>query len=324
MLYPMTFKPILKKIIWGGSDICPFKGITPIEEGIGESWELSHVEGNYSIVDNGDLEGRTLDELIRIYGKQLLGEKVMKQFGTTFPLLIKFIDARADLSIQVHPNDELAMKRHHSFGKTEMWYVIKAKKDAKLYSGFSQQIDADEYVRRVGDNTIMDVLQRYEVSPGDVFFLPAGRVHAIGAGCFIAEIQQTSNITYRIYDYDRKDANGKGRELHTELAKDAIDYTKLPDYRTHYKAHTNATVELANCKYFTTNLLDLDTTMVRNFAELDSFVVYICMEGKASLRDNKGNELLIHQGQTVLIPADTDVVTISPISKVKFMETYIS
>ena len=324
MLYPMTFKPILKKIIWGGSDICPFKGITPIEEGIGESWELSHVEGNYSIVDNGDLEGRTLDELIRTYGKQLLGEKVMKQFGTTFPLLIKFIDARADLSIQVHPNDELAMKRHHSFGKTEMWYVIKAKKDAKLYSGFSQQIDADEYVKRVGDNTIMDVLQRYEVSPGDVFFLPAGRVHAIGAGCFIAEIQQTSNITYRIYDYDRKDANGKGRELHTELAKDAIDYTKLPDYRTHYKAHTNATVELANCKYFTTNLLDLDTTMVRNFAELDSFVVYICMEGKASLRDNKGNELLIHQGQTVLIPADTDVVTISPISKVKFMETYIS
>ena len=324
MLYPMTFKPILKKIIWGGSDICPFKGITPIEEGIGECWELSHVEGNYSIVDNGDLEGRTLDELIRTYGKQLLGEKVMKQFGTTFPLLIKFIDARADLSIQVHPNDELAMKRHHSFGKTEMWYVIKAKKDAKLYSGFSQQIDADEYVRRVGDNTIMDVLQRYEVSPGDVFFLPAGRVHAIGAGCFIAEIQQTSNITYRIYDYDRKDANGKGRELHTELAKDAIDYTKLPDYRTHYKAHTNATVELANCKYFTTNLLDLDTTMVRNFAELDSFVVYICMEGKASLRDNKGNELLIHQGQTVLIPADTDVVTISPISKVKFMETYIS
>lgn len=324
MLYPMTFKPILKKIIWGGSDICPFKGITPIEEGIGESWELSHVEGNYSIVDNGDLEGKTLDELIRTYGKQLLGEKVMKQFGTTFPLLIKFIDARADLSIQVHPNDELAMKRHHSFGKTEMWYVIKAKKDAKLYSGFSQQIDADEYVKRVGDNTIMDVLQRYEVSPGDVFFLPAGRVHAIGAGCFIAEIQQTSNITYRIYDYDRKDANGKGRELHTELAKDAIDYTKLPDYRTHYKAHTNATVELANCKYFTTNLLDLDTTMVRNFVELDSFVVYICMEGKASLRDNKGNELIIHQGQTVLIPADTDVVTISPVSKVKFMETYIS
>ena len=253
----------------------------------------------------------------------MLGEKVMDRFGSTFPLLIKFIDARDDLSIQVHPNDELAMKRHNSFGKTEMWYVINAAEGAGLYSGFSQQIDAEEYVKRVGDNTIMDVLQRYEVSPGDVFFLPAGRVHAIGAGCFIAEIQQTSNITYRIYDYDRKDANGNGRELHTELAKDAIDYTMSPDYRTHYKAHTNATVELANCKYFTTNLLDLDTMMVRDFSELDSFVVYICMEGKASIRDNKGNEIFVHQGQTVLIPADTEVVTISPAPNAKFMETYI-
>ena len=169
----------------------------------------------------------------------------------------------------------------------------------------------------------MDVLQRYDVHDGDVFFLPAGRVHAIGAGCFIAEIQQTSNITYRIYDYNRKDANGNGRELHTELAKDAIDYTLYPDYRTHYKAHTNATVELANCKYFTTNLIDLDTTMSRDFTELDSFVVYICMEGKASLCDDKGNEVFVHQGQTVLMPADTKGVTISPAPSAKFMETYI-
>ncbi|RHJ81465.1 type I phosphomannose isomerase catalytic subunit [Parabacteroides sp. AM08-6] len=323
MLYPMTFKPILKSIIWGGSDICPFKGITPVQEGIGESWELSHVDGNYSIVDNGVLAGKNLDELIRTYGKQLIGEEVMERFGPTFPLLIKFIDARDDLSIQVHPNDELAKKRHNSFGKTEMWYVINAAKGAGLYSGFSKQIDADEYVKRVQDNTIMDVLQRYEVSPGDVFFLPAGRVHAIGAGCFIAEIQQTSNITYRIYDYDRKGPDGKGRELHTELAKDAIDYALYPDYRTHYKAHSNATVELASCKYFTTNLLDIDTIMVRDFSRLDSFVVYICMEGKASIRDNKGNEIYVHQGQTVLIPADTNVITISPISGAKFMETYI-
>ncbi|RHJ95209.1 type I phosphomannose isomerase catalytic subunit [Parabacteroides bouchesdurhonensis] len=323
MLYPFTFEPILKKIIWGGSDICPFKGITPVQDGIGESWELSHVEGNYSIVANGELKGRSLDELIRIYGKQLLGEKVIEQFSSTFPLLIKFIDARDNLSIQVHPDDELAKKRHNSFGKTEMWYVINAAPGAALYSGFSKQIDADEYVKRVEDNTIMDVLQRYEVSAGDVFFLPAGRVHAIGAGCFIAEIQQTSNITYRIYDYNRKDANGKGRELHTELAKDAIDYTFYPDYRTHYKAHTNATVELANCKYFTTNLLELDTIMVRDFSELDSFVVYICMGGKATIRDNKGNDISIHQGQTVLIPADTEVITISPAPGAKFMETYI-
>lgn len=323
MLYPFTFEPILKKIIWGGSDICPFKGISPVQEGIGESWELSHVEGNYSVVANGELKGQSLDDLIRTYGKQLLGEHVMEQFGTTFPLLIKFIDARDNLSIQVHPDDELAKKRHNSFGKTEMWYVVKATPDAALYSGFSQQIDAEEYVKRVENNTIMDVLQRYNVHEGDVFFLPAGRVHAIGSGCFIAEIQQTSNITYRIYDYNRKDANGKGRELHTELAKDAIDYTLYPDYRTHYKAHTNATVQLADCKYFTTNLIDLDTIMVRDFSELDSFVVYICMEGRATLRDNKGNEILVHQGQTVLIPADTDVVTISPVPGAKFMETYI-
>lgn len=323
MLYPFTFEPILKKIIWGGSDICPFKGISPVQEGIGESWELSHVEGNYSVVANGELKGQSLDDLIRTYGKQLLGEHVMEQFGTTFPLLIKFIDARDNLSIQVHPDDELAKKRHNSFGKTEMWYVVKATPDAALYSGFSQQIDAEEYVKRVENNTIMDVLQRYNVHEGDVFFLPAGRVHAIGSGCFIAEIQQTSNITYRIYDYNRNDANGKGRELHTELAKDAIDYTLYPDYRTHYKAHTNATVQLADCKYFTTNLIDLDTIMVRDFSQLDSFVVYICMEGRATLRDNKGNEILVHQGQTVLIPADTDVVTISPVPGAKFMETYI-
>lgn len=169
MLYPFTFKPILKKVIWGGSDICPFKGITPVENGVGESWELSHVEGNYSIVDNGELEGKSLDELIRSYGKELLGEKVMERFGTTFPLLIKFIDARDNLSIQVHPDDELAKKRHNSFGKTEMWYVIKAEKGAGLYSGFSEQIDAEEYVKRVENNTIMDVLQRYDVNEGDVF-----------------------------------------------------------------------------------------------------------------------------------------------------------
>lgn len=323
MLYPLTFKPILKKVIWGGSDICPFKGITPVQEGIGESWELSHVDGDYSIVAEGELADKSLDELIKSYGKELLGEHVMERFGTRFPLLIKFIDARDNLSIQVHPNDELAKARHNSFGKTEMWYVIKARDNAFLYSGFSKQIDANEYVKRVHDNTIMDVLQRYDVQEGDVFFLPAGRVHAIGAGCFIAEIQQTSNITYRIYDYNRKDKNGNTRELHTELAKDAIDYTLYPDYRTHYKAHSNATVNLADCKYFTTNLIDMDATMTRNFEELDSFVVYICMDGKAVITDDNGYEIHVHQGQTVLIPACAKSVTIAPAPKAKFMESYI-
>lgn len=323
MLYPLTFKPILKSVIWGGSQICPFKGITPTEEGVGESWELSQVDDNFSVVAEGELANKSLDELIKEYGKELVGGKVMERFGSRFPLLIKFIDARDNLSIQVHPDDELAKVRHNSFGKTEMWYVIKADKGASLYSGFSQQIDKEEYVKRVGNNTIMDVLKKYDVSEGDVFFLPAGRVHAIGAGCFIAEIQQTSNITYRIYDYNRKDKNGNTRELHTELAKDAIDYTLYPDYRTHYKAHTNATVNLADCKYFTTNLIELDTVMVRDFEELDSFVVYICMEGSATLRDSNGYEIRIHQGQTALIPANNKTVAIIPAPKAKFLEAYI-
>ena len=323
MLYPLTFKPILKSVIWGCSQICPFKGITPTEEGVGESWELSHVDDNFSVVAEGELANKSLDELIKEYGKELVGGKVMERFGSRFPLLIKFIDARDNLSIQVHPDDELAKVRHNSFGKTEMWYVIKADKEASLYSGFSQQIDKEEYVKRVENNTIMDVLKKYDVSEGDVFFLPAGRVHAIGAGCFIAEIQQTSNIPYRIYDYNRKDKNGNTRELHTELAKDAIDYTLYPDYRTHYKAHTNATVNLADCKYFTTNLIELDTVMVRDFEELDSFVVYICMEGSATLRDSNGYEIRIHQGQTALIPANNKTVAIIPAPKAKFLEAYI-
>ena len=313
--------PAFKDYIWGGTRLRDEYGKKCDYDKVAESWELSCHKDGPSVVADGEYKGLTLNEYIEKAGKGVLG-KNCERFEN-FPILIKLIDAKDNLSVQVHPDNDYAMRVEGEYGKTEMWYVINAAKGAGLYSGFSKQINADEYVKRVEDNTIMDVLQRYEVNPGDVFFLPAGRVHAIGAGCFIAEIQQTSNITYRIYDYDRKGPDGKGRELHTELAKDAIDYTLYPDYRTHYKAHTNATVELAACKYFTTNLLDVDTIMVRDFSELDSFVVYICMEGKASIRDNKGNEIYIHQGQTVLIPADTDVVTISPVPGAKFMETYI-
>ena len=323
-LYKMSiFKldPAFKDYIWGGTRLRDEYGKKCDYDKVAESWELSCHKDGPSVVADGEYKGLTLNEYIEKAGKGVLG-KNCERFEN-FPILIKLIDAKDNLSVQVHPDNDYAMRVEGEYGKTEMWYVINAAKGAGLYSGFSKQINADEYVKRVEDNTIMDVLQRYEVNPGDVFFLPAGRVHAIGAGCFIAEIQQTSIITYRIYDYDRKGPDGKGRELHTELAKDAIDYTLYPDYRTHYKAHTNATVELAACKYFTTNLLDVDTIMVRDFSELDSFVVYICMEGKASIRDNKGNEIYIHQGQTVLIPADTDVVTISPVPGAKFMETYI-
>ena len=322
-LYPLKFHPILKSIIWGGEQITEFKGITPKQNGIGESWEVSAVKNNVSVVSNGVLAGKPIDELIAVYGASLVGKENIEKFGQKFPLLIKFIDARDDLSIQVHPNDQLAQQRHNSFGKTEMWYVVKAQPGARLYSGFRKQIDPEKYVDHVKNNTIMDVLQRYEVKEDDLFFLPPGRVHAIGAGTFIAEIQQTSDITYRIYDYNRKDALGQERELHTDLAKDAIDYRVEADYRIYYNEKLNEAVLLATCDYFTTNLLHFDKTIKRNIGERDSFFIYICMKGKLTLTDNKGNTVELRQGETVLLPADTKEITLLPSSVCKMLETFV-
>lgn len=322
-LYPLKFNPILKSIIWGGNEICKFKGVTPEQEGVGESWEISSVEGNVSVVANGELAGKDLSEVIAAYKDQLVGKNNFQTFGTTFPLLIKFIDARDNLSIQVHPDDELAKKRHNSFGKTEMWYVINAAPEAFLYSGFEKQMTPDSYVKSIEDNTFVDSLAKHNVKAGDVFFLPAGRVHAIGAGTFIAEIQQTSNITYRIYDYNRKDANGNGRELHTELAKDAIDFRLYDNYKNSYVKKENQPVLLESCRYFTTNLLELTKDVSRDYSEIDSFVAYICMGGACSIRDDKGNDLSVKQGETILIPADTKSVNINPEGSVLLLETYV-
>lgn len=322
-LYPFKFSPILKSIIWGGSDICKFKGIEPLQEGIGESWELSSVENNISEIANGELKGRSLESLIAEAKDQLVGKRNFEKFGTVFPLLIKFIDARDNLSIQVHPDDVLGKERHNSYGKTEMWYVIDAAKDAFLYSGFAKEITPDQYVKSIEDNTFVDMLEKHDVKRGDVFFLPAGRVHAIGAGTFIAEIQQTSNVTYRIYDYNRKDANGNGRELHTELAKDAIDFKIYDNHVTRYVEKLNEPVRLESCEYFTTNLLKLDQSITQDYSNIDSFVVYICMGGKAEVVDNKGNKIALQQGETVLIPADTKSVTINPSEHVLLLETYV-
>ncbi|MDU1890001.1 MAG: type I phosphomannose isomerase catalytic subunit [Dysgonomonas sp.] len=322
-LYPLKFKPILKSIIWGGDEICKFKGVTPEQKGIGESWEVSSVEGNVSVVANGELENKDLTEIIATYKEQLVGKKNFETFGTTFPLLIKFIDAKDNLSIQVHPDDELAKKRHNSFGKTEMWYVINAAPGAFLYSGFEKQMTPASYVESIDNNTFVDSLAKHDVKAGDVFFLPAGRVHAIGAGTFIAEIQQTSNITYRIYDYNRKDANGNARELHTELAKDAIDFKLYDDYKNSYTRKENQPVELESCKYFTTNLLEVTKDITRDYSDIDSFVAYICMGGACDIRDDKGNDLSVKQGETILIPADTKTVSISPRGNVLLLETYV-
>lgn len=322
-MYPLKFKPILKQTIWGGERIIPFKGLNENLNNVGESWELSGVPGNESIVANGEFAGKSLREMINIFREELVGESVYKRFSTKFPLLIKFIDAREDLSIQVHPNDELAMKRHNSLGKTEMWYVMDATPGAKLRSGFAKEVTPKEYKDSVANSTITDLLAEYEIHPGDVFFLPAGRVHSIGAGAFIAEIQETSDITYRIFDFNRKDANGNTRELHTELAKDAIDYEVLEDYRTHYEPVQNEPVELVNCPYFTTSVYDMTESITCDYTELDSFVVLICMEGSCKVTDNEGNVTNFKAGETILLAATTQEVTIEPEEHTRILETYV-
>ncbi|KAA6322482.1 Mannose-6-phosphate isomerase ManA [termite gut metagenome] len=320
---PLKFVPILKQVLWGGEKIIPFKQSDETLKKVGESWELSGVENNESIVVNGVDKGLTLTEIVRKYRDELVGEANYARFGNRFPLLIKFIDAKQDLSIQVHPSDELAKKRHNSMGKTEMWYVIDADKEAKLRSGFSIQITPEEYKERIQNNTITDVLQEYKVQKGDVFFLPAGRVHSIGAGTFIAEIQQASDITYRIYDFDRKDVDGKMRELHTDFAREAIDYEVFSDYRTPYEAFVNEPVELVACPYFTTSLYDMTEEVSCDYSELDSFVIFVCMEGACRLIDNEKNVITLHAGETVLLPATTQAITITPNHVVKLLETYI-
>ena len=307
------FQPILKSLIWGGDKILPYKGIKSDLTNIGESWEISGVSSDQSIVAGGEYDGLSLSELTNTLKGKLLGENNYKRFGNEFPLLIKFIDAREPLSIQVHPNDELSWQRHQKKGKTEMWYVVDTDPNANLKVGFSQAITPEEYEAKIADNTICDVLRDYTISKGDFFFLPAGRIHSIGAGAFIAEIQQTSDVTYRIYDFGRKDKDGKERELHTELSKDAIDYTLVDDYQTHYQSKKNEKVNLADCQYFTTDLYDLDkgTTTNIDLSSLDSFLVVMCVAGQAVITDKTSSiSTTIKQGETILLSADTSAVEI--------------
>ena len=323
-MYPLKFEPILKQTLWGGEKIIPFKHLNETLTNVGESWEVSAVDGSESVVSYGSDKGMTLPEMVRHYKEELVGEANYARFGDKFPLLIKFIDAKLDLSIQVHPDDALAKKRHNSFGKNEMWYVISADPGAKLISGFSQEITPKEYKERVHDGTFAQVLQSCPIQPGDVFYVPAGRVHGIGAGAFVAEIQQTSDITYRIYDYNRKDKNGKTRELHTAQAVVAINFADVQDdFRTSYDRVQNEPVEVVACPYFTTSVYDMTEEITCDYSELDSFVIFICVEGACRLRDNEDNEITLQAGETVLLPATTQNVTIVPDQHVKLLETYV-
>ncbi len=299
-LYPLQFTPILKERIWGGTKLKTYLGKPITSDRTGESWELSGVAGDVSVVSNGTYSGVSLNDLIAQFPNDLLGKKVHEQFGFEFPLLFKYLDAREDLSIQVHPNDDLARARHNSFGKTEMWYVMQADADAELIVGFKEDSNQKEYLEHLHNNTLTDLLDYKPVQKGDVFFLATGTVHAIGAGMVIAEIQQTSDITYRLYDFDRTDAQGNKRELHVDLALDAINYQKIQAERN-YPQIVNQANEIVDCPYFTTRLIPLSGSLEVQHI-LDSFVVYMCAEGSFDL-------ILNHQtysyqtGDTLLIPA---------------------
>lgn len=323
-LYPLKFQPILKDKIWGGNKLKTIlnKDFAPLPNA-GESWEISGVEGDISVVSNGNLTGNNLEELIEIYMGDLVGDKVYDQFGMEFPLLIKFIDANDVLSIQVHPDDELSKERHNAFGKTEMWYVIEADKGSELIVGFNQEVDKAKYVAKLEEGKLEEILNNEPVKKGSCFFIPAGRVHAIGKGILLAEIQQTSDVTYRMYDWNRTDDQGNPRELHTELAVDAIDYSFEKKYRTDYETEINKTTELVRCPYFTTNTLEFDKQIEKDYSQLDSFVIYMCLDGNFTIESEDGITTEVTKGETVLIPAALENVILFPKGKTEILEVYI-
>ena len=301
-LKPFKFEPYLKSVLWGGEKIAKYKGIVTDQHNIGESWEISGVDGHESVVAEGDDKGLNLRQIIEKYKGDLVGNAVYAKYGDTFPLLVKIIDAKGDLSVQVHPDDTLAKARHNSYGKTEMWYIIDAEEGAPIYAGLSKQITPEEYEKLVAENAIMDVIARHDSHAGDLFFLPAGRIHAIGAGNLLAEIQQTSDITYRVYDFDRRDANGNPRELHTEQAKDAIDYTVYSEYKSEYDRNGKNATPLVKCQYFDVKREIIDGVSTID-ASTDSFMIIMCLDGEATITDNLGGVTHVKKGESILVPA---------------------
>jgi mannose-6-phosphate isomerase len=322
-LYPLKFKTIFKDKIWGGEKIKTIlqKDFSPLPN-CGETWEISGVKDNVSVVAEGPLAGKPLSDLIGEYKGQLVGEKVYQKSGAEFPLLVKFIDANEDLSIQVHPNDELARNRHQSLGKTEVWYIMQADKGSKLISGFNRDVNQETYLKHLQENSLNQILNQEEVVADDVFFMPAGRVHTIGKGLLVAEIQQSSDITYRIYDFDRTDDSGKKRDLHTDLALDAIDYKFYDSYKTPYLPKKNEPVQLVKTDSFTTNVLHLDQPLARDYNSLDSFVILMGVQGEGRLIYN-GREMALQTGDVVLLPATIKEILLKPEGEFKILECYV-
>ncbi|MDP3462518.1 MAG: mannose-6-phosphate isomerase [Bacteroidales bacterium] len=322
-LYPFKFAPVFKEKIWGGSKIRNVLGLdTGKLPNCGEAWLMSGVEGSPTLVVNGYLSGNELNELVEVFMGDLVGDKVYERFGDQFPILVKVLDSNDWLSIQVHPDDELAADRGIGFGKTEMWYVMQADENASLISGFNREISREQYVEQFNQGKLRDLLNVEKVAKGDVFYMPAGRVHALGPGCLIAEIQQTSDITYRIYDWDRKDEKGNSRELHTEEALDAIDFNIPDSYKTNYESKSNLPIEIVNSPYFTTRYLQLDKAVLKDYSNLDSFVILMCVEGAFSLKWDH-NLIEVKQAEVLLVPAMIDQVELHPQGRAVILEVYI-
>lgn len=320
-LYPLKFTPLYKYRIWGGEKLKTKLNKTYTEENIGESWEISDVSGDETVVAEGPLKGKTLRNLIRDFKGDFVGNTVYEKFGEEFPLLIKFIDAKTPLSIQVHPSNEIAKERHNSFGKNEMWYVMQADRGAELIVGFDEEINTDDYKTHIENNTILNVMHHENVQKGDTFYIPTGRVHAIGAGVLLAEIQQTSDVTYRIYDYDRVDSKtGAKRELHNDLAINVIDYEVHDNYKTNYSLEKNISNKLVHSPYFRTNILDINTTVIKEYSNIDSFVIYMCVEGSVDII-SEGTTYTVNNGETLLVPAALNTIALKA-GNAKVLEVY--
>jgi len=323
-LYPLKFKPVFKEKIWGGQKIKTRMGLdfSPLRN-CGEAWVISGVSGSQTVVSNGYLKGNELNDLVEVFMDDLVGEKIFEKFKNEFPILVKFIDANDYLSIQVHPNDELAAKRKLNSGKSEMWYILDADPGACLFTGFNREMDRNRYQEYLKNNLLGEILNKETANPGDVFYIPSGRIHALGPGILLAEIQQTADTTYRIYDWGRLDDQGKSRELNTELALDALDFHSCDSYRTQYRKVINKPVNLIDTPFFTSNVLDFNKPLEKDYTYLDSFILYVCVEGRAEIRF-QSDKIKVQAGETVLIPAVIEEVFLIPDPNCRILEVYIA
>jgi mannose-6-phosphate isomerase len=322
-LYPLKFEPLLKEKVWGGQYLVNhYNKKGSMDQKIGESWELSAVSGNLSVVSNGFLAGNNIEELIEVYMGDITGDAVFEKFGNEFPLLIKLIEAREDLSIQVHPGNTIAKERHNAYGKTEMWYILEGEEKAKIYTGFKEGVTKEQYLNALKTGDLAELLNIEKASAGDTFFTPAGRIHAIGAGTILTEIQQTSDITYRIFDWNRKYPGKKSRELHTELAMDSINFTMSGKNKIRKELTVNRTENLVNCEFFNTNIIWFTDRIAKDYNLTDSFIIYICTEGEFIIRW-EGNAEVVSKGETLLLPAMIKEVILDPVIETKVLEISI-